>query len=154
MTKRNSYLAALPLLIVCLAACASAAPDKVPHKEGDALAPCPKSPNCVSSTNRDARHGIAPLSYATAIETAMKALTDILLTEKRANIISRQSNYIHAEFTSALFGFIDDVEFLFDPDQSIVQVRSASRSGYYDFGVNRKRIESIRKQFDDALRRD
>jgi uncharacterized protein (DUF1499 family) len=59
-----------------------------------------------------------------------------------------ERNYIHAEFVSAIFRFVDDVEFLFDDHQKVIQVKSASRVGYYDLGVNRRRIEKIRKQFD------
>lgn len=57
-------------------------------------------------------------------------------------------NYIHAEFTSSIFRFVDDVEFYFETAEKIVQVRSASRKGYYDWGVNRRRIEKIRKSLD------
>ena len=61
-----------------------------------------------------------------------------------ARIIDSEDNYLYAEFTSRLMGFVDDVEFLYDPDAGITHVRSASRLGYSDMGVNRKRIESIR----------
>ena len=61
-----------------------------------------------------------------------------------AQIISEQGNYLYAEFTTRLMGFVDDVEFLADPATGIVQVRSASRLGKSDLGVNRKRIEAIR----------
>jgi uncharacterized protein (DUF1499 family) len=65
-------------------------------------------------------------------------------------VVTVKANYIHAEFRSRLFGFVDDVEFSFDEDPKTVHLRSASRTGYYDFGVNRKRMERIRAQFTDV----
>ena len=56
-------------------------------------------------------------------------------------------DYIHAEFRSLVFQFVDDVEFYFPPEKSIIHVKSASRSGYYDFGVNRRRVERVRAAF-------
>jgi uncharacterized protein (DUF1499 family) len=58
---------------------------------------------------------------------------------------------IHAEFRSRVFGFVDDVEFFFPAGQRVIHVRSASRTGYSDFGVNRKRIERMRRQLEAAL---
>ena len=69
---------------------------------------------------------------------------------KRLKLVTQQERYIHAEFTSALFRFVDDTEFYIDDDRKIVHVRSAARLGYSDFGVNRKRIETIRKLFNFA----
>jgi uncharacterized protein (DUF1499 family) len=66
---------------------------------------------------------------------------------KRSEIVTAGTNYIHATFTSALFGFVDDVEFSFDEQNKIMNVRSASRTGYSDLGVNRKRVEEIRRRF-------
>ena len=62
----------------------------------------------------------------------------------RVTIITQNENYLYAEFTSAIMRFVDDVEFLYDPGQQVVQIRSASRLGKSDLGVNRKRIEFIR----------
>ena len=62
-----------------------------------------------------------------------------------------QTNYISSESKTKVFGFIDDVEFFFSPDKPVIHLRSASRKGYYDFGVNRRRIEGIRKLFDAGL---
>jgi uncharacterized protein (DUF1499 family) len=66
---------------------------------------------------------------------------------KRVEIIENRDNYLHAEFTSLIFRFVDDVEFLIDAPNGVIQVRSASRKGYSDMGVNRRRVEEIRKQF-------
>ena len=117
-----------------------------------ALLSCPKSPNCVNSQADDKEHFIEPLRYTGTREDARNRLVQIIKSEKRAKILIVQDNYVLAEFTSALFRFVDDVEFYFpekQADEAVVHVRSASRIGYSDLGVNRKRIEQIRSQFND-----
>ncbi len=75
----------------------------------------------------------------------MSCLKDIILHMTRTRIESESRNYIHAEFTSAVWRFVDDAEFYFDDAAKVIHLRSASRLGKSDFGVNRKRIEEIRK---------
>ena len=72
----------------------------------------------------------------------------------RTTVVTVQENYIHAEFTSRLFRFVDDVEFCFDDDHKTIHLRSASRTGYSDLGVNRKRIERIRQRFVTSRRQE
>ena len=108
------------------------------------LQPCPGSPNCVSSQSIDERHRIKPLSYDVSTPDAMARLKEIIHSMKRSKIITEKDNYLHVEFRSALFRFVDDVEFYLDNEENIIHVRSASRTGYYDFGVNRRRVEVIR----------
>jgi uncharacterized protein (DUF1499 family) len=113
----------------------------------DMLSPCPKSPNCVSSLSKDESHYVAPLAYETTLEEAREKLISIINSMKRSEIVTAEMNYIHATFTSALFRFVDDVEFSFDDQKKVIDVRSASRTGYSDLGVNRKRVEEIRRRF-------
>jgi uncharacterized protein (DUF1499 family) len=110
------------------------------------LASTPTSPNAVSSQAADVRHRIAPLSYHTDAQRAMAALVEIIETTPRTRIVTRNAEYLYAEYRSALLGFVDDVEFYFEPGAKLIQVRSASRLGYSDFGVNRARIEDIRRK--------
>jgi uncharacterized protein (DUF1499 family) len=112
-----------------------------------ALTTCPASPNCVSSQSGDAEHQIAPLTYKATPAEAIGQLKEIIEKSDNAKIITAEHNYIYAEFTSKLMGFVDDVEFYLDPESATIQVRSASRIGESDLGVNRKRIEAIRSQF-------
>ena len=77
----------------------------------------------------------------------MNRLKKIVVGMKRSRVISSSGLYIHAEFTSALFRFVDDVEFFLDERASVIQVRSSSRIGSSDLGVNRKRVEDIRAAF-------
>lgn len=108
------------------------------------LAPCPNSPNCVSSQSSDVGHSIAPLTYSSTPEEAIAKLKSVIESLPRTKIITESNDYLYAEFKSALMGFVDDVEFYLDPKANVIQVRSASRLGQSDLGVNRKRIETIR----------
>jgi uncharacterized protein (DUF1499 family) len=108
------------------------------------LASCPSTPNCVNSQSQDPQHGIEPLSYNSTLTEAMAKLKAVIESQQRTKIITETDNYLYAEFTSALMGFVDDVEFLLDDSNKVIQVRSASRLGKSDLGVNRKRIETIR----------
>jgi uncharacterized protein (DUF1499 family) len=74
----------------------------------------------------------------------MANLKTVIQNLERAKIITETENYLYAEFTSAFWGFVDDVEFLVDESAKVIHVRSASRLGTSDLGANRKRIETIR----------
>lgn len=108
------------------------------------LQPCPGSPNCVVSQGGDAKHTIAPLPYKGGRERVFPLFRDLVKTMDRVTLVEEGNNYLRFEFRTRIFGFVDDVEFLF-PDEPVIHVRSASRTGYSDMGVNRKRIESIRQ---------
>ncbi len=109
--------------------------------------PCPDKPNCVSSMEVDSKHFIVPYSYTCEREVARSVLKEIVLSQPGATLKEELNDYLYAEFRSTLFGFIDDVEFSFPEDALRVDIRSASRKGYWDMGANRKRMEQIRKQF-------
>jgi len=114
------------------------------------LEPCPSSPNCVSSQapESDHEHYIAPFRFSGNPATAWQRLMAAMLAEKRVSIIVEQGNYLHVEMRSLMFRFVDDVEFSLAASAGLIHVRSASRVGYSDFGVNRKRVERIRAAFD------
>jgi uncharacterized protein (DUF1499 family) len=116
------------------------------------LKPCPQTPNCVSSLDSNDRYAIEPLVYICTLEKAYETLLGVIGAEPRVKITNREPNYIRAEFKSRGFEFTDDVEFFFPAGQSVIHVRSASRAGYHDFGVNRKRIERLRGLLEAALR--
>ncbi len=106
------------------------------------FATCPTTPNCVSSQATDAPHQIAPLAYTGDRTAALAKVKQAIVALPGSKIITESDNYIYAEFTSGLMGFVDDVEFY--GDDGVIQVRSASRLGESDLGVNAKRIEAIR----------
>jgi uncharacterized protein (DUF1499 family) len=113
--------------------------------KGGQLARCPSKPNCVSSqAEPQQRAYIAPLAFGGTPAAAMKALKALIEAQPGATIVSAKPDYLYAEFASSLLGFVDDVEFALDATKKQWHVRSASRLGYSDFGVNRKRIEKIR----------
>lgn len=110
------------------------------------LMPCPESPNCVSSDASDDVHGIAPYRLKAAPDVAWEGLKNAVGSLERVTLVTVEDQYLHAEVRSALFRFVDDVEFHLRPDQGIIAVRSAARTGYGDMGVNRKRVERIRDE--------
>ena len=121
-------------------------PSNLGVKNGALKAP-PSSPNAVSSQATQGYHRIAPLTYEGGQAQAMEQLKAIIASTPRTRIVETRSDYLYAEYVSALFGFVDDVEFYFPPGTHIIHVRSASRLGHSDLGVNRKRIEAIRARF-------
>ena len=115
------------------------------------LAPCPSSPNCVSTQTQDEQHAIAPLRYQRSKVEAKETLKTIVLSLPRTKLVEEDETYLHYEFTSLLLRFVDDVEFLFDEETKTIHFRSASRIGHSDFGVNRRRMEEIRALVEGRL---
>lgn len=144
----RSVILALPAL--CVLGCHGARPAHLGTHDGR-FTPCPASPNCVSSQAPDAEHRIAALPFTGPSEDAILRLKDLVGSFPRTAIITAKGSYLHVEFTSALFRFVDDVEFLADDAAKVIHVRSASRFGYSDLGANRRRIELIRKRWQAAL---
>lgn len=126
----------------------------IEHKKTGAamkLPPCPASPNCVTSQDPDEAHAISPFEYAGSPADARRALLAALETTPRARIVSKTAAYIRAEFRTAFFKFVDIGEFVIREDAPIIDIRSASQKGYYDFGANRKRLEDLRRRFSENL---
>lgn len=113
------------------------------------LLECPNTPNCVNSQTpaSDSEHSIQPISYSSTPEQALANLKAVIQDLPRTKIVSESDDYVYSEFATALMGFVDDVEFYLDKSQSVIHVRSASRLGKSDLGVNRKRVEEIRAKF-------
>jgi uncharacterized protein (DUF1499 family) len=130
-------------LMLLLSACSGSPPSDIGVHAGH-LTGCPSSPNCVSSQATDSEHQIAPLALPEDPKNSRSRLLALLTSQPRVTIVSAQNNYIHAEFTSHLLRFVDDVEFLLGPQA--IEVRSASRLGHSDLGVNRARVEQLRVQ--------
>jgi len=129
---------------VLMATTATGAPD-------ERLRPCPESPNCVSSLADDPGHSIPPITYTGDPHTAWITIRAVLLAQQRSVLVDDAADYLHAEVRSLIFRFVDDVELLHRPEQRLIHVRSASRTGYGDFGVNRRRVENLRTAFQDQL---
>ncbi|MEB3883744.1 DUF1499 domain-containing protein [Lyngbya sp. CCY1209] len=132
-----------PTVMASLFSFSGQRPDNLGVHDGH-LSDCPDSPNCVSSESRDAAHYIEPFTYSASGEEALTQIEGVLENMDNATIVTADDHYIDAEFTSAIMGFVDDVEFYLDEEAGVIQVRSASRLGESDLGVNRDRIETIR----------
>lgn len=111
------------------------------------LKPAPPTPNCVNSQSADGYSKIAPLAYAGDGKAALTRLNALIASMPAASVVESRPDYLYAEFTSKWLGFVDDVEFYLDEKAGVIHVRSASRLGRKDFGVNRERVEAIRQVF-------
>ena len=111
------------------------------------LKPCTKKPNCVSSQSRNPKHKIQPIQYSGSIKDAKDQLKKVINSIGDVIFVTVTKKYWQIEFTSRWLGFVDDVEILFNESDSQIDIRSSSRVGYWDLGVNRKRVEKIRLQF-------
>lgn len=107
------------------------------------LRPCPGSPNCVCSLASDDEHRIDPLP---ANGSMLERLRQVLNEMPGVQIIEDDENYLRAECSSSLLRFVDDMEFLYDSEAGVIQVRSASRIGHSDLGANRKRVDAVRQR--------
>ncbi|HLQ45277.1 MAG TPA: DUF1499 domain-containing protein [Planctomycetaceae bacterium] len=142
-------LLALPIVSLAVLSATSQRLSSLGVREGR-LAPCPASPNCVSTQAEDDAHRIAPIVYRSSKEDALRGLKSVLASWPRVTIVSEGPDYLHAEFRSVVFRFVDDVEFFIAPGERVIHFRSASRVGHSDLGVNRRRMELIREQFTEA----
>jgi uncharacterized protein (DUF1499 family) len=111
------------------------------------LRPCPDKPNCVCTQDPAERHRAEPIRYTGTLDEAQEKLLTVIRHMPQSTLVKADPEYIHAEFRSSFFEFVDDVEFLFDDTARLINFRSAARTGYYDFNVNRKRMEEIRGRF-------
>jgi uncharacterized protein (DUF1499 family) len=116
------------------------------------LSPCPDSPNCVSSLSDNKKHFIEPFDFRGSREEVRQKLINILKSTRRVRLVKVETDFIHAEFRSFIFRFVDDVAFYFPSEETIIHVRSASRTGYYDFGANRRRVERLRSAFENRTK--
>jgi len=114
------------------------------------LSACPSSPNCVSSRDPDPARRVDPIPFRGTADEAREALETVLRSLPRAIIVASSGIVVRAEFRTRL-GFVDDVEFRIDEAAGVIHVRSASRKGYWDLGVNRRRVEAIRNAFVNVM---
>jgi uncharacterized protein (DUF1499 family) len=128
-------------------------PDYLGAKDGRLARP-KRTPNCVSSQaeRADAEHYIAPIAFKGDAPAAMAAARKAIESMRDATVIRHEGNYLYAEFRTKLMRFVDDVEFTYDDKAGVIHVRSASRLGRRDFGVNRARIEAIRSRIEGRIK--
>ncbi len=136
----------LPITGLALLSAFSRRPSNLGVIDGH-LAACPDSPNCVSTEANDREHRMESLSFDGSAREAMERIKAIVASFPRTTLVDERENYLHFEFTSALFRFVDDVEFLIDEPSGKIEFRSASRVGRGDLGANRRRMEQIASAF-------
>ena len=137
----NKGISGLVVLLILLG-CSKEPSPRLGIQEG-ILTPCPDKPNCVSSQASGSKHRMPPLPYLGTKNESRDRIIEILGDMKRSKIVNTSDTYIHVQFRSRFWRFVDDVEFCFDDAARLVHFRSASRVGYYDFNVNRKRMSAI-----------
>lgn len=139
-------LSFLMIAMMTLTGCQKTVAETTGLKDGRLL-PCPDKPNCVCTQDPAERHRIEPIRYDATQDEAREKLLRVIRHMAQSTLVKADPDYIHVEFRSAFFEFVDDVEFLFDDAAKLIHFRSAARTGYYDFKVNRNRMEEIRKRF-------
>ena len=134
-----------------LTACVSGSADGPGLREGR-LRPCPPKPNCVCSEMTDEAHLVPPVAVKAEDWPRIQELAHRAVEELGGRVERADEKYLWATFRSRIFRFVDDLELRFDEAEKVVHLRSASRLGYSDFGVNRKRVAALRKQLEGELR--
>lgn len=130
-----------------LLACSSGSVNDKPQGGLDErLAPCPSSPNCISSGDSET----PAWNLTESASAAWPQIVEIVNGLTRTRIVTEDGYYLHAESTSRLFGFVDDLELAIDQQGESLEFRSASRLGYSDLGVNQQRITQL---YDELLKR-
>ncbi len=116
------------------------------NRESSGFLDCPDTPNCVSSLAKNSKHRVEPLKLKKDPKTSWDIIKKTVGSMPRTKIVSADNSGIHAECRSVIFRFVDDLTLHLTPSNGIVHIRSASRTGYSDFGVNRRRVENLRKK--------
>jgi len=150
MTRRF-YQNTILLSMLLLATMAQGATAEELMVRDQSLLSCPTSPNCVSTMATEESQAIAPYRFQQPLYEAKARLIQIFSGFPRTELVKEEEAYLHFEARSFLFQFVDDVEFQFDEDTHTIHFRSASRSGHYDFGVNRKRMKDLRGMLEGKL---
>ncbi len=143
----RTFLRTILLSLVCLGLITGCAQFSE-HSTGLAnnhLTPCPSWPRCVSSVSADAERQVAPFQLQKPFNLHWDEAIATLAAMPRSRIVTRNEHYVHAEVTSPWGVYIDDMEMLLDRSGGRVDVRSSARIGYYDFEVNRERVEALRE---------
>jgi uncharacterized protein (DUF1499 family) len=115
------------------------------------LKPCPESPNCVSTQTQQKNKQMDPIPFALDIKNIIKIIKSVVASLPNTHLEKESSTYLHYTFKSKIFRFTDDVEFLIDAEQKFIHFRSASRTGYSDMGVNKKRMTEITQAIKDGM---
>lgn len=136
----------LPVVFLAVRSAFAPGPPALGLRDGK-LAPCPSTPNCVSSQAPGTSRSVAPIPFEGAPEAALARARRALEALPRTRVVAEGPGYLRAESTTLVFRFVDDVEVAVDGPSRLLHVRSASRTGTTDFGTNRRRVEALRALF-------
>lgn len=150
-TAMRFFQGILLLFVIGPASIAQGATEEELTVKDERLLPCPTSPNCVSTMAAEESHAIAPFRYRKPLYEAKAELIRVFSEFPRTTLVTEEEDYLHFEVRSFLFQFVDDVEFWLNEATKTIHFRSAARSGFYDFGVNRKRMEDLRGMLEGKL---
>ena len=114
------------------------------------LAPCPRTPNCVSTKSADPARRMAPIPFGGTLAEARERLLAVLAATPGATVVTAGEAYVKAEFRTRLLRFVDDVDLVLDAAEGVIHFRSASRVGHWDLGANRRRMEALRRAYERA----
>jgi len=117
------------------------------------LKECPESPNCVSTQTQQESKKMDPIPFELDPDEVRKVIKSVVENLTNTNLQNESDNHLHYIFKSKIFGFIDDVEFLIDAQQKLIHFRSASRTGYSDLGVNKKRMTALQEAIKKEMKR-
>ena len=132
------------LIFMTINGCTGKRPDNIGVSDNH-LTACPDKPNCVSSDATDEEHQIAPFQLKGDAASKWPQVVESVRAGTRVNIVTSTDTYLHAEYTSLIFRFVDDLELLLNLSTGVVSIRSSSRLGTSDLGANRKRVEALRE---------
>ena len=145
MSKSIQRCLKLALIVFMVNGCSGKRPDEM-GMDPSGLRGCPKSPNCVSSEAKDETHAIEGFRLKGDPDVSWPRIQYEIALMPGWTVITTTHTYIHVECKSRIFRFIDDLELHLNPSSGIISIRSASRVGYWDFGVNRRRVEFLRRE--------
>jgi uncharacterized protein (DUF1499 family) len=134
------------LIVVTILWGCSGNPTEPRDSEPSGFLDCPDTPNCVSSLAKNPNHRVEPFKLKKDSKTSWDIVRKTVGALPRTKIVSADNSDIHAECRSMVFRFVDDFMLHLTPSDGIIHIRSASRTGYSDFGVNHRRVENLRKK--------
>jgi uncharacterized protein (DUF1499 family) len=110
------------------------------------LSSCPESPNCISTEAPDNQHKIEVFHLKGDFSKNWPEIQRVVAALPRSTVVKADETYLHVTFKSRVFRFVDDLDLYLNPSTGIISIRSAARTGYWDFGVNRRRVEQLRHE--------
>jgi uncharacterized protein (DUF1499 family) len=144
--KKMIKLSIGPLLLISILWGCSGNPKERQNSESSGFLDCPDTPNCVSSLAKNPKYRVEPFKLKKDPKTSWDIVQKTVGQLPRTEVVSADNSDIHAECRSLIFRFVDDLTLHLISSKGIIHIRSASRTGYSDLGVNRRRLENLRKK--------